>query len=143
MSGYILIEQGMMRPHKPNGIRPNPIRIGMLDYIRELRQEVFPFNQEHQLMIVGLEDVLVAAEPRVLEVSLRIRKILASKACELDAANLGLVQVVFRRHLTRAHEFWFELGGGKQIKLGPIFDSPMRETDSLGNDYYRVGFNLT
>jgi hypothetical protein len=143
MSGYMLIEQGTMQTHKVNGIRPNPIRMGILDYMRELRHEVFPFNQEHQLILVGLEEVLLAAGARHIEVSLFIRNILASKAFELDAANLGLVQVVFRRSLKRADDFWFEVGGGKRVSLRPIFDSPMRETDAYGNDYYRIGFNLT
>jgi len=143
MSGYMLIEEGMMQPHRPNGIRPNPIRMGILDYMRELRHEVFPFDQEHQLMVVGLEEVLLAAGPRLMEVSLRMRRFLTSKANELDAANIGLVQMVFRRPLRRADDFWFELGGGNRISLRPIFDSPMRQTDTSGNEYYLVGFNLT
>lgn len=143
MSGYMLIEEGMMQPHRTNGIRPNPVRMGILDYMRELRHEVFPFDQEHQLMVVGLEEVLLAAGPRLLEVSLSVRTFLTSKANELDAANIGLVQVVFRRSLRRADDFWFEPGGGQRITLRPIFDSPMKETDGFGNDYYRAGFNLT
>ena len=143
MSGYMLIEEGMMQPHKPNGIRPNPIRMGILDYMRELRHEVFPFNQEHQLMLVGLEDVLLAASPSDREISLFIRRTLSRKAPDLEAANLGWVQVVFRRSLKRADDFWLDAGGGKRLTLRPIFDSPMKETDAFGNDYYRIGFNLT
>ena len=143
MSGYMLIEEGMMQPYRSNGIRPNPVRMGILDYIRELRDEVLPFDQEHQVMVVGLEEVLLAAGPRLMEVSLRVRTFLTSKANELDAANIGWIQMVFRRSLRRADDFWFESGGGKRITLRPIFDSPMRETDAFGNDYYRAGFNLT
>jgi hypothetical protein len=143
MSGYLLVEEGMMQPHRPNGIRPNPLRIGILDYMRELRQELFPFSQEHGLMVVGVEEVLLAAGPRLMEVSLHIRRMMTSKAYELDAANLGWVQVVFRRPLKKADDFWFEPGGGRRITLRPIFDSPSKETDGFGNDFYRVGFNLT
>ena len=143
MSGYMLIEEGMMQPHRPNGIRPNPVRMGILEYVRELRHEVFPFDQEHKLMVVGLEEVLLAAGPRLMEVSLRMRRFLTARANELDAANIGWVQMVFRRHLSRAQDLWLELGGGKHISLGPIIDSPPRITDASGNDYYTVGFNLT
>ena len=143
MSGYMLIEEGMMQPHRLNGIRPNPVRMGILDYIRDLRDEVLPFDQEHQLMVVGLEEVLLAAGPMLMEVSLRLRRFLTDKAYELDAANIGWVQMVFRRPLKRADDFWFEPGGGHRITLRPIFDSPIRETDAFRNDYYRVGFNLT
>jgi len=143
MSGYILIEEGMMQPHKTNGIRPNPIRMGILGYMRELRHEVFPFTQEHRLMIVGLEDVLLAASATDREIPLFIRRTLARKATDLESANLGWVQVVFRRSLKRADDFWLDAGGGRRLTLRPIFNSPMKETDAFGNDYYRIGFNLT
>lgn len=94
-------------------------------------------------MVVGLEEVMLAAGPRLMEVSLRMRRFLTARANELDAANIGWVQMVFRRRLSRAQDLWFELGGGKHISLGPIFDSPPRITDAFGNDYYTVGFNLT
>jgi hypothetical protein len=113
MSGYMMIEEAMMQPHRPNGIKPNPVRM------------------------------LLAAGPRLMEVSLRMRRFLTAKAFDLDAANIGLVQMVFRRPLRRADDFWFELGGGNRISLRPIFDSPMKQTDPFGNDNYTVGFNLT
>jgi hypothetical protein len=77
------------------------------------------------------------------EVELFIRRILTSKANELDACNLGWVQMVFRRPLRRADDFWFEAGGRMRVSLRPIFGSPMKETDVSGNEYYLVGFNLT
>jgi hypothetical protein len=144
MPGYMLVEEQMMRPYRPNGINPNPVRMGLLDYLRELRQEVFPFNEDQQLRIMGLEDVLMAAgDSHRREVELFIRRTLTSKANELDACNLGLVQMVFRRRLRRAADFWFEAGGRMRVSLSPIFGSPMKETDVGGNEYYLVGFNLT
>jgi len=142
MPGYLLVERRMMKPYRSNGLNPNPMRMGFLDYMRELRQEVFPFNLEHELRIVGLEEVLLGSGSQNMEVSLYIRKILTSKANELNA-NLGWIQMLFRRPLKRADDFWFEPGGNKRISLRPIFGSPMRETDNAGNDFYRVGFNLT
>ena len=81
-------------------------------------------------------------EPHLLDVCLFIRKIMASRANELEA-NLGTVQVVFRRYLKRADDFWFETGGGRRITLRPIFGSPMKNSDPSGNEYYQAGFNLT
>jgi len=144
MGNYLLIEEKMLQPYRERGFSPNPQRIGFLDYLRELRQEVFPFTGENRLRIVGLEDVLLAAGTgdNLLQVSLFIRKILTSRANELDA-NLGQVQIIFRRPLKRADDFWFEPGGSHRVSLRPIFGSPMRESDSYGNEFYRVGFNLT
>jgi hypothetical protein len=144
MPGYMLVEEQMMRPYRSNGIKPNPVRMGLLDYLRELRHEVFPFNEDQQLRIVGLEDVLLAAgETHYKEAELFIRRILVSKANELDSCNLGWVQMVFRRPLRRANDFWFDVGGRMRVSLRPIFGSPVKETDASGNEYYLVGFNLT
>ena len=144
MPNYLLIEQNMLKPYRPQGFEPNRMKMGILDFMRELRQEVFPFNREHKLRIVGLEDVLLAAspDPNLLEVSLYIRQILTSKANELEA-NMGSIQVIFRNPLKRADDFWFEPGARQKITLRPIFGSPIRNTDPVGNEYYQVGFNLT
>jgi len=131
-----------LKPFRHKGFEPNPMRMGMLDYLRELRQEMFPFTREHRLRIVGLEEVLLAAEPNLTEVSLFIRRTLTSRANELNA-NLSWVQIVFRRHLKRADDFWFETGGGRRITLRPIFGSPMKDSDASGNEFFQIGFNLT
>jgi hypothetical protein len=145
MPGYLLIEEKMVKPYRPQGFEPNPIRMGILDFMRELRQEVFPFTREqHKLRIVGLEEVLLAAspEPNFLGVSLYIRQILTSRANELEA-NMGWVQVIFRNPLKRADNFWFEPGARQTITLRPIFGSPVPLVNGNGNECYQVGFNLT
>jgi hypothetical protein len=143
MPGYLLIEEKMLRPFRVQGFHPNPLRLGLLDYLRELRQEIFPFTGEQQIQVVGLEDVLLAADQAhaLMEVSLTIRKTMASRANDLEA-NLGRVQVIFRRPLVRANDFWFDAGGGKRISLQPIFGSPQPYEDTSGI-CYQVGFNLT
>ena len=120
------------------------MRMGFLDYMRELRQEVFPFNRAQKLRLVALEEVLLSAGggENLLRVSLDIRNILTSKANELEA-NMGWIQVVFRWPLKRADDFWFDPGGGRRVSLRPIFGSPVRENGVAGNECYRVGFNLT
>ena len=35
--------------------------MGFLDYLRELRQDEFPFPRGHRIVVEGLEDVLLAA----------------------------------------------------------------------------------
>jgi hypothetical protein len=144
MPGYMLIEKNMLQPQRPKGFQLNPWRIGILDYLRELRQETFPFSRENRLRIVGLEEVLLAAGigDNLLKVSLFIHNIFTSKANELEA-NMGWVQVIFRWPLKRADDFWFEPGGGQRLSLRPIFGSPMKDTNGSGNECYRAGFNLT
>lgn len=144
MGNYLLIEEKMLKPYRPNGFSPNPQRIGFLDYLRELRQEVFPFTSENKLLIVGLEDVLLAAGcgENLLKVSLGIRAILTSRANELNS-NLGQVQISFRRSLKKADDFWIELGGNQRVSIRPIFGSPSFQIGPSGTEFYLTGFNLT
>jgi hypothetical protein len=142
VSGYFLLEEKQMQPFKPRGFPPNPVRMGFLDYTRELRQEIFPFPEGHKLLVVGLEEVLIAAGDNLQEIEAFIHDTLARKANELNSYRIG-VQIMFRRPLRSARDFWFELGGGKQLSLRRIFDSPPLRSDLAGNEYYFVGFNLT
>ena len=142
MSGYFLLEEKQMQPFKPNGFPPNPVRMGFLDYMRELRQEPFPFPEGRKLLVVGIEEVLISAGDQLPEVEAFVHDTLARKANELNSYRIG-VQIVFRRTLKSAQDFWFEIGGSRRISLRRIFDSPPLKSDLAGNEYYFVGFNLT
>ena len=142
MPGYLLIEERFLRPAKQDGFEPNPDPMGILDYLRELRQETFSFNEGKRLQVVGLEDVLIATGHKEVEVASYIHQILASKANELNSRLGANVQVVFQRALCRADDFWIE-NGKERISLRGIFGSPEKKSDGNGNEYYLVGFNLT
>lgn len=142
MPGYVLIEEKYLRPTKMDGFPANPDPIGFLDYLRELRQETFPFNDGKRLRIVGLEDVLIAAGEKQRDVDAFIHQILLSKANELESFLGTRVQIVFQRPLCLADDFWID-HGKTRISLRGIFGSPKKESDQNGNEYYLVGFNLT
>lgn len=141
MAGYLLVHESMLQPNKANGIAPHPHRLGLLDYLREMRQDVFPFAPGQKIHIVGVEDVLLAAGDGLDDVISYIHRTMTSRASELEKMG-GFVQVVFRRRLVRADDFWFE-HGAQRISLRRLFDSPQRQVDRLGNEFYTVGFNLT
>jgi hypothetical protein len=142
MAGYLLLQENQMQPGRAKGFARNPVRMGFLDYMRELRQESFSFPEGHKLMVVGLEEVLIAAGEQREEVAAFIHHTLASRANELNAYRIN-VQIVFRRSLMSANDFWFELGGDKRISIRRIFDTPPLQCDPAGNEYYYVGFNLS
>jgi hypothetical protein len=52
MAGYLLIEEKYLRPAKQDGFPPNPDPMGILDFLREFRQETFPFNDGKRLRII-------------------------------------------------------------------------------------------
>ena len=143
MPGYHLIEERMMQPYNSDGIVPNPDRLGFLDYMRELRQEQFPFPKGHKLMVVGLEDVLLAAGSRLDEVEAFIHDTLARRANELDAIMGTNVQVIFRSKVQRSNDLWIVGGLNRHLSLRKIFGSPPRQCGPNRTEFFVVGFNLT
>jgi hypothetical protein len=140
MAGYLIIEERMMQPAKPAGLSPHPNRLGMLDYLRELRQEVFPFPRGHKLCVVGLEEVLKAAGAPPDRVAGFIHSTLVARANELERMG-GFVQIVFKSKLHHADDFWFEIGT-RPISLRTIFGHVQTRNDN-GIEYHVASFNLT
>jgi hypothetical protein len=139
MAGYMLIEEKMLRPHKADGIAPNARELGFIDYLRELRQEVFPFRRGTKLRLVGFENLLLDAQDRQ-KIAEDVHGLLAARANELDRMG-GFVQVVFEWSLFYGDELWFERGRDR-IPLRGVFGKVKR--DHTGSAvYYLTGFNLT
>lgn len=143
MPGYHLLEEDMLQPRRSDGIAPHANRMGFLDYMRELREDTFPFPQGHRLLVYGLEDVLLAAGSKLTEVEAMIRAVLAARANELNSMMGTNVQIVFRDHLRRADDFWLEAGINRHLSLRRIFGTPSRQSGPNGTEFFYVGFNLT
>jgi hypothetical protein len=139
MAGYMLIERKMLKPHKADGIQPHAQELGFLDYLRELRQDVFPFPRGAKLQVVGFEETLLAAQDRE-EIAAEIHKLLATRANELERMG-GFVQIVFAWDLHYGDELWFDRGR-EHIGLRSVFGNVRREQEG-SNEYYLTGFNLT
>ena len=143
MAGYHLIEERMMKPFNPDGIEPNPNRKGFLDYLRELRQDPFPFPRGYKIVVDGLEDVLLAAGNSLPEVEERIHNILTSRANELESIMGTNVQVIFKDKLQKSDDFWLEAGVNRHLSLRRIFGTPRRYRNPTGTEFFIAGFNLT
>jgi hypothetical protein len=141
MIGYQIVERRALAPEKPNGIRALPNEIGILDFLRELEADEFPFPRLSELRIVGLEEVLYAARPNDEEMALNIRQRLVAAALDLSQ-RMMFVQVVFQETLMKGDTLWVEYRGHR-LPIGHIFDSPPPETDANGNRFFRMNFSLT
>lgn len=139
MSGYMLIEKRVLQPHKVDGIPPNAQELGFIDYLRELRQEVFPFARGSKLRLIGFENVLLDAQDRQ-QIAADVHGLLAARANELDQMS-GFVQVVFEWPLFFGDELWFERGR-ERVPLRGVFGRARRAQEG-SNIYYLTGFNLT
>jgi len=141
MTGYQLVERTMLAPEKANGIPALPNEMGILDFLRELEADEFPFPRLYQVQIVGLEEVLYAARPDDMVMALEIKRRLQSAATDLQGRLLS-VQVVYQEKLMSGDTLWAEYRGHR-LPIGHIFGSPLRETDAHGNRFFRAGFALT
>jgi hypothetical protein len=144
MPGYILVEESAMARFRDGGVPPVAAEpIGFLDFLRELAQDVLPFSKYTQLVVVGLEEVLFAAEAGEEEraIALDIRRRLKHAASDLEQ-QLVTAQVVLKGRLVRGDTLWLEYRG-RRIPLDLIFGSPLPQTDSQGNKFYPVKFGLT
>lgn len=141
MIGYKLVECRMLAPDKSNGIPALPTEIGILDFLRELEADEFPFQRLAELRVVGLEEVLYAARPDDEAMALEIRRRLVATASDLQRRMIQ-VQIVFQEKLNRGDMLWVDYRG-QRLPLGHIFDSPPPQTDANGNCFYIMNFALT
>lgn len=141
MPGYFLVERATLALGPEEGIGPFSEEMGFLDFLRELAAEPFPLPKYAEIRVVGLEEVLFAGRPDEAAIALEIHRRLRQAAPELEQRLLS-VQVMFQGRLVRGVTLWSEFGG-QRLPVGHIFGSPPPQTDSRGNRFYAVNFNLT
>lgn len=141
MPGYLLIEQSMLTPFKPNGIAPYPNEIGILDFLRELAADEFPFPQFSELRVLGLEQLLYAPRPDERAHALEIRHRLDQAASDLER-RLVSVQIVIEGELKHGNTLWSEYRG-QRLEIGDIFGMPRPHTDNHGNKIFLCNFHLS
>ena len=129
MPNYCLIEERHLSPPLAagQGLPANPVRMGFLDFLRELQQETFGFAQYEGLIVEGLEDVLLAARPNMDEMADRLRRMLQKAASDLDRKLCADVQVVFHGQLKRGDALWVDHVKDHRIPVHRIFGSPPAE----------------
>lgn len=144
MPNYCLVEERQLSPPQAagQGLPACPVRIGFLDFLRELQQETFSFAQYDGLRVEGLEDVLLAARPKMEEMADQIRKLLQKAASDLDRKLCADIQIIIHGRLTRGDVLWVDHVTDHRIPIHRIFGSPHAE--QVGNSpFYRASFNLS
>lgn len=141
MPGYRLIELWNLQPHKAKGIVPAENAIGLLDFLRELGEDPFPFARMSKWRVVGLEEVLFAARPREEEVAVEIHARLNRAASSLQNRLLD-IQVVFTGELVRGSQLTANYRG-TSLPIYMIFNGPTHIVDNNGNPFYPVTFHLS
>lgn len=143
MPGYVLVEHKSLTPPRPEGqgVKANTQEIGFSDFLRELKQDEFPFNENTSLRIVGIEDVLLASRPNMDQLSMQIRKILQGVGNDFYSKGCGDIQLVFKGELIRGAHLIVR-HPTSDINIYLIFGSPPPEEIS-GQRIYKNSFNLS
>ena len=144
MPGYVLIEQKSLTPPMPEGkgIKAKPRKMAFLDFLRELEQEEFPFNENSQLQIVGLEEVLIASRPDIEKTARMIRQKLQSGAVHLDSRSCPDIQIIFRQPLESGEYLTVDHVTAKRLPVYLIFGTPP-VSEINGQKCYNASFNLS
>ena len=141
MPGYDILEHKRLKPYKEDGIEPNEIKIGFLDFLREIKNDSDGIPQLSSFMVVGIDEVLymTRSEDR-LPLSRAIHDILQVAASALERKRIR-VQIICKGRLIRGDSLWLEYRGEK-LPIELIFGSTT--TNNIrGISVYTTGFNLS
>lgn len=141
MPGYQLIEEAHMQPRTTRGIVRAPECIGLIDFLRELAEDPFPFPKFSRWCVSGLEEVLFAARPNEADMAIEIHRRLNSAAADLEKRLLD-VQVVFAGKIVRGADTAVEYRGAS-LPIGLIFNHPKKQEDCNGNPFFPMEFHLS
>jgi len=141
MPAYLLVEKKSLTPplQEGKGIPANTQKIGFLDFLRDLEKDEFPYNENSQLMIVGIEETLLAASPDIHTAAIQIRNLLQKAANRLSNCNCSDIQIVFRGTLQRGDQLVVR-HVPQDIPIYLIFGTPIQE-EIYGEKVYRPSFN--
>ena len=141
MKGYEIFEEHHLKRYREDGIVPHEIRIGFIDFLRELKGGMEGIPPTSSFMVVGIDDVLYLAGSQMRkEVALSIHKILQSAAQKLEQKRIE-VQIICKGKLVKGDSLWLEYRG-ETLRIDYIFGSPFKR-DIRGCTVYATGFNLS
>jgi hypothetical protein len=141
MKGYEIFEERHLKRYREDGIAPHEIRIGLLDFLRELRGGMEGIPSISSYMVVGIDDVLyMAGSDMRTEVALTIHKTLQSAAQKLEQNKIE-VQIVCRGKLVKGDSLWLEYRN-ERLPIDYIFGTTTKR-EVRGAPIFTTGFNLS
>jgi hypothetical protein len=141
MKGYEILEHRNLKLYKEDGIAPYEIKIGLLDFLRELNAGHEGLSRYSSFMVVGIDDVLyLTKREQRRAIALDIHKVLQSAATDLEKKKIE-VQIVCKGRLVKGNSLWVEYRG-ETLPLDFIFGTP-RKQEIKGFPVYTISFNLS
>ena len=141
MPGYEIFESRFLKPNRENGIEPHGVKVGFLDFLREIKNEANDIPELSSFLVTGIDDVLyMTREKDRLTIAREIHNILQASASALERKKIQ-VQIVCKGKLTKGDSLWIEYRGEK-LQIDLIFGSTITN-EVRGLKIYTSGFNLS
>ncbi len=141
MPGYEILEARFLKPYREDGIHPHDVKLGFLDFLREIRSGVNDMPRLSSFMVTGIDDVLYMTERKDrLKIARKIHGILQAAASALERKKIQ-VQIICKGRLRKGESLWIDYRG-ERLPIDLIFGSTITE-DIRGMKIYRAGFNLS
>jgi hypothetical protein len=141
MKGYEIFEERHLKLYREDGIAPHEIRIGLLDFLRELQgglEGIPPFSS---YLVVGIDEVLyMAGADARKDAAKKIHAVLQAAANDLDKKKIE-VQIVCKGNLVKGESLWLEYRK-ETLPIDYIFGTPTKR-EVRGYPVYATGFNLS
>lgn len=94
MSGYTILEHRITNLARKDGYTVSEHKMDILDFIREIKEDPFPFNFGEEVTVEGLDKLLFESGKDIQEVVNHIRHELTSKADIIDSKKLTIYMVM-------------------------------------------------
>lgn len=141
MKGFEIFEERYLKLYREDGITPHEIRIGFLDFLRELKGGLEGIPSLSSFMVVGIDVVLYKASTDTRkEAAVAIHRILQAAAQKLEQKKIE-VQIVCTGKLVKGDSLWLEYRG-EILPIDYIFGTPSKR-EVHGCPVYAAGFNLS
>jgi len=141
MKGYEILEHRHLSLYREDGIAPYEIKIGLLDFLRELKAGPDGMVRYSSFMVMGIEDVLyLTKREKRRAIALDIHKVLQSAANELERKKIE-VQIVCKGKLVPGAALWIEYRG-ETLPIDFVFGTPIKR-EIRGFPVYTISFNLS
>jgi len=137
MAQYYLVEEHNL-PALPWAEKAQ--RMGFLDFLRAVQNDPPALPRNEAIRVDGIEDVLLAARPKMDDMAREIHRLLQQAAGRLQRLNTNVVLVVCEKILPGAQVTIQHVTA--TIPLHLVFGSPVA-TEAGGRPVYPVSFNLS
>lgn len=142
MPGYDIFELRYLKTNQGDeGLDPHENKIGLLDFLRELKSGAEGIARNSSYLVMGIDEVLyMAGKEERRETAQFIHTIFQKAAQTLQRKNIE-VQIVCKGTLIPGDSLWLKYRG-EDFSLNTIFGTPAKR-DIRNCPVYFSGFNLS